>query len=113
MLGVCRKMKNLLIILALASLACGATLPAQNNPKEYTATVNSMPTESVRMVVSGLYPDEPLNIRTGAGGTETGEYLHNGDVVILYQSVMRGDTLWCAIDAMYTRWVACRYLKGQ
>jgi hypothetical protein len=105
-------MKNLFIILALASLACGVALPAQNNPKEYTATVNSMPTESatVRMVVR---VDEALNVRDGANGTETGEYKHDGDVVTVYHVVVVADTGWCAIDAMYTRWVACRYLKAE
>jgi len=99
--------------LMLVSLACGVSkqLPySQNTPKVVTV----MPTfESVRMVVSGLYPDEPLNIRSGAGGAKTGEYLHNGDVVFLYLSVNRGDTLWCAIEPDYTRWVACRYLKSE
>lgn len=101
------------IIALMFSMACGmTTLPAQSYPQTELTTVNSMPTESVRMV-AGLYPDEPLNIRNGAGGTETGKYLKNGDVVVLYHSLTVGDTLWCAIDAMYTRWVACRYLKAE
>lgn len=91
-------MKNLLIILALASLACGATLPAQNNPKEYTATVNSVPdSATVRMVVSGDW-----YIRTAPGEHNPridGDYiLHSGDVVIctsFYTGEDVGDGLWC------------------
>jgi len=109
-------MKKYLCILALISLqlACGvaSTLPTQPAP-EMSMKESVISPEKSEMIVAGLYPDEPLNIRDGAGGTELGIYLKNGDVVEIYQAEWSNDTLWCAITPERTRWVACRYLKGK
>lgn len=61
------------------------------------------------MVVTGLYNDEPLNIRETANGAVTDEYLYNGDVIIVTEIEVVGDTAWCKHEL---GWSACRYLVG-
>jgi len=107
------KLLTWISLFTLASLSCGvaSTLPAYENTthtQEVGTFVN--PTAENTSIVR---VDEALNIRDGAGGNETGNYLHNGDVVEIYQAEWSNDTLWCAITPERTRWVACRYLKGK
>jgi len=106
-------MKYLYIVLLMSvSLACGvaSTLPVYENAthtQEVGTFVN--PTLDNTSIVR---VDEALNIRDGAGGNETGKYLHNGDVVEIYHRETVNKTLWCAITPERTRWVACRYLEA-
>lgn len=99
--------------LMLSALACGATLPENNvadgNPT--SQVVVSAPNQIEPEMIVRV--DEALNIRDGADGNETGNYLIDGDTVVVSSRVTVRGTEWCAIEPMYTRWVACRYLKGK
>lgn len=99
--------KSLYIIaLILPMLACGANVSAPVPSAVPTPPV----VDGVKMIVTGLYDGEPLNIRDAANGRETGKYLYNGNPVTVYEVLVVGDTEWCRHEL---GWSACRFLEAK
>lgn len=100
-------MKKLFLILALTSLACGAT--AQLPPKAEPAPVVSTEVSSIEMVVIA---DTGLNIRAehSENSQDIGD-LFPGDVVACeLPFTIKGDSVWCKHERGWsnTRWLEAK-----